>query len=229
MCGATRSPTTRLQEIPVPFLHESALSNFAGAAISDFYVIESPDISEPDSQRVRMLQTWLQISGDGTGASRAALALPPAISGRMSTMSMFSGAVGMEAIVPMHAEESFLLYGGAHSISGPDGGTAVFGPNGENLVLSSGVSINDPFGDNSINEGKNYSTVHVLNLEAEAPQTAEQSDHEMFGFTAGMVEESVDFRAGVAPMHSGAEGGFRIQFNADDNKVGGDLDRDGSA
>ena len=60
-----------IQGVPVPFFRAGLIDDFSGAAISDIYVVKSPDLTGEDPQHVRLLQAWLQISGTGTDQQSA--------------------------------------------------------------------------------------------------------------------------------------------------------------
>ena len=220
-----------IQGVPVPFFRAGLIDNFAGAAISDAAVILSPDISSPDSQHVRFLQTWLQISGSGL-AQQSAVGVNAGdfFSDNGTDYAFRSGRRG--SYRSDASDGAGLFFGALNSVAGPNGGTEVFGPNGANFVLSSDISGNDPFGDNTLDTGgANFSTVSVFNLTGSTPQSAQQSNHQLLGFSAGMIEESFVNSAGIsaAPMFSGlpellsSNAGFRINFNASSNRLGGDI------
>ncbi len=218
-----------IQQLPVPFFRAGLIDSFAGAANSDIYVIESPDISLPDSQHVRLLQTWLQISGTGANQQSAvgvtAGDFAPLDGGGYGLWTGRRGSYRSSA-----EDEATLEYGSLKTLGAPDGGTEVFGPNGSNFVLSTDVTGSDAFGDNAINSHSYFSTVHVANLVDDPVPDAPRADHQLLGFASGMVEEARSGTPGtsVTSMYSDAsqfsdQAGFRIASSSGSNQVGGDL------
>ncbi|MBP0617748.1 hypothetical protein, partial [Jiella mangrovi] len=138
------------------------------------------------------------------------------------------------------AAPSSLFSGAVATAAGPQGGSEVFGPNGENLVVTRDIETGEYFrdlrADGSV--GPVFSTIHVLNLGAETPAAAYAADNgtsrslggvTLSGFAAGTAE---GFLPGITEGGFGSVGGtsgrdpsaMRIAFDDATNSIGGYLE-----
>jgi hypothetical protein len=212
-----------IQGTPVPFMLD-AMPSYDNLVTSDFFVIDTPDLGDSP---VRMFQSWLVIDGQGEDQVSAV---------GVNVLNMFDEAGGFStgrrgSYRPFADSTSFSMAGGVASVPMVNGEGSVFGENGENMVLSTEIAINDYMGDSGANMAEfsgGFSTIHVLNLVETGVADPLRSDRELSGFSAGVVDEVV-FGDGpgsgeqvpVPMMSSLDDVGIDLRLDPTTNNVGG--------
>lgn len=216
-----------IQDLPVPFFSADAGDfSFEGAAITPFLILETPDpgLTAPEP---RFLQTWLTIEGEGPDQVSAVGVNVGAVFDD-SGLRLATGARG--SFRPDALSTSFVERGGPATVNAiVDGDSDFFGTNAENFVLSQELTPPDAFGGSpafsTADFPEEFGTIHVANLEVEAPVSIARTTRSLDGFSAGLVE--VNFRldgedsnayvlseAVVTPT-------FTIELDASRNSIGG--------
>ncbi|GGD11534.1 FecR family protein [Aureimonas glaciei] len=227
-----------IQQLPVPFFSASAIgTEFSGASISDFYLLERPG-NDPSSV---FLQSWLLISGeDQNQRSAVGVNVGNILTAGDGALNVDYGRRGSFRNDPLGFSSH--MSGTISSLALAKGGNEIFGRNGENLVLTGDSEANDYFRDADVFGGPSpiYSTFHVLNLEEEVPRAQFSADRgatrelgQIRGFSAGLIES--DDPDGGYIQELGTSGidpnSFFIDFQADRDTLGGELQiasRDGT-
>ncbi len=124
-----------IQQVPVPFFRDGVIDDFSNAAISDVLLVESPDTD----QHARALETWLVINGTGAD-QQSAVGVTAGSFFDDGTGDYIYGSSRRGSYRADSADPSSIFYGSLNSVAGPDGGDQVFGPNGENFLLSTDIS-----------------------------------------------------------------------------------------
>jgi hypothetical protein len=227
--GFTRDP---LQDIAVPFLQARSLDT-AGAAITDFYVVEP---QAGTSATPQIFQSWLLIDGAGTQQQSA-------IGVNVGSIDTYQGALqlGFSRRGSYRAaadETSFQFFGGVGTYAAPGGGHQIFGSQGQYLVLGPDPSVNDSFIDAAADhsDGSTFGSFHLLSLASEVPLSAFVSQgassralaetDAIIGFASGLAEGvRGDGSLYLFPFVSGSDpGNVFISFDGERNRLGGEID-----
>ncbi len=121
-----------------------------------------------------------------------------------------------------------VFFGSLQTVGGPDGGDQVFGPNGENFVLSTEINPAnlDAFGD--IPDPDNsvfFSTIHVANLvDDNVELTAPVTSRNISGYAAGVME-GWDGGGSYPPViiRNVDSDNFEMSFDAGSHTFGADM------
>jgi len=214
-----------LQGIAVPFMMNNPDFDFSSASNSDLLVAES---ATPADNSVRAMQTWLAITGTGTD--------------QKSAIGVNVGALGGDGNFLMDRRGSYRgasdgvsseLFGSAASLAGPSG-QSVFGGNGQNFVLSAGLSPGGAFYDAAADgfaSGAPFSTVHVANRGSSDPDVARTLSGAYDGFAAGALEGAVKFGGEVDSIGSFVPntllysnfGDVKFSFDPQSRSLGGSI------
>jgi len=220
----------------IPFVYAPGFDgvNLSGAVSSDFLVAGTPG-GNPDVV-ARGLQAWIVIDGTGAGQKSGLGIMSGAVTLLDDDVSYgFSGSRGgssrLDPSTGMMRHE-----GGVVSVASGEGGSSIFGPNGEYMVLTNEPRLSDypdydpdSFRDASAGEfgaGVNFSTGHVGNLISTDTGTTHGKDGRTLNGFSSIAMETISgrvARAGKARMefdaangtfkavltsHSGSEIGF---------------------
>lgn len=174
--GLTADP---LQGVAVPFMTDNPAFDFDAAEISDLKVAEASDMANG----ARAFQTWLTIDGTGTDQTSAIGVNVGALGADGLTMDR-RGSYRTDSGGP-----AYTLFGNAGTL-GNGAGASIFGPDGENFVISDDMPgepghFYDSPADGSM-DGGDFATTHVGNLEGTATPTRSLSGT-YGGFVAGLV------------------------------------------
>lgn len=220
-----------LQQIAVPFMSSEAIgSDYQTADITDFYVLEG-DANGTASPLV--FQSWLSIRGQGPSQVSAVGVNVGDISTVPGSADAFLGRRGSYRADPF--AEAFTLFGGIASLGGAEGGNAIFGSNGQNLVLLNDFAHNEQFNDDaSTTSSDPFATLHVLGLaeETSAPQfiadrgtSRDLAGRTINGFSAAL-EEGVGVSGAKLLLRStsGSDPSMtRLSFDGPSHAVGAEI------
>ena len=224
--------------VPVPFMEDVGL-DYSGAAITDVAIVEgSGDGSNP-----RLLQTWLTISGAGADqTSGVGVNLGSFFESSDGSLQFNSGSgSGRRGSYRTASDAPSALFSGAvATVAGPAGGSQVFGPNGENLVVTRDIETDEFFRDLPADGNRldRFSTIHVLNLTEETPAATFAADQgttrslggiTLSGFAAGTAEVYLPNSPGGNFTTSGGTSGsdltnMQIAFDSNSNSIGGEIE-----
>ncbi|BDA83458.1 hypothetical protein Sa4125_10000 [Aureimonas sp. SA4125] len=227
-----------IQRLPVPFFSAASIgTEFSGASISDFYLLERPG-SNPSST---FLQSWLLITGEGP-LQRSAVGVS---AGSIQTagdgsLNVDFGRRGSFRGDPLGFSSH--MSGTITSLGLATGGSEIFGRNGENIVLAGDSEDNDYFRDVEVFGGpaSTFSTFHVLNLEEEVPRAQFSADRgatrslgQIRGFAAGLIESYGADNGYIQELGTSGfdPNAFTIDFQAERDTLGGEVQivsRDGT-
>ncbi|WP_378943119.1 FecR domain-containing protein [Mesorhizobium sp. ANAO-SY3R2] len=205
--------------IPFTYAPRFAGVDLTGAVSSDFLVAGTPGGSDPDVA-ARGLQAWIVIDGTGSGQKSAIGVMTGAISLLEDDVSYgFNGDRGGSD--RLDASDGTTAHKGkVVSVAGGNGGSSIFGPGGQYVVLT-----NDPenpyssFRDEANYPGSDqvdFSTGHVGNLASNDTSVARSyGGRTLNGFSsiALSVNGTTSARAGTVEMQfDAANATFRAQF-----------------
>lgn len=209
-----------IQQLGVPFMTDTI--DLSGAASSDLLVAET---GNPADGSAKVFQSWLAINGVGPDQTSAIGVNVGAVDGDGFTLQRRGSISPGDGVLP------YSLYGEASALSGASGG-AIFGPNGENFVVSEATpGVGDHFydlpGDASA-PGSGFSTIHVGNLETTAtPSRTLSGTYQGF---ASAVMAGVAFDSEGVPIsttqglaYNTDPGSVTVDFNPAAKSVGGVL------
>lgn len=217
-----------LQNSVIPFNRANALpGSQAGAAVSDFYMIEGQGFLGMNA-----LQASLLISGTGLAqVSEIGVNAAPAYTDNSGNLMLDFSRRG--SLLGDATDVAHSFYGGISTLGGATGGSRFFGSNGQNLVLGQTVDINDTFGDSGFPH--DFGSMHALNLESE--QTAANfvasngstrvlgQQAPIRGFASG-VERGFNYNSNQTYLFntvSASPDDVQINFNGGNNTLGGEL------
>lgn len=210
--------------VAIPFADTSRLSglDLSGAVSSDLLIVGTPnDSSYPTPVTARGLQAWLVIDGTGASQKSAVGIMTGEISGSGTTYGFTGERGGSERLSAANGSTSYT--GTVASAAVADNGTAIFGTNGDYMILSNAIGSNASSYTDQGNHNawppvsETFSTTHVASLttvdttatRALAGQTLE--GYSAVGFTRNGVTTAL---AGTARFtFNGNDGTFRATFN----------------
>ncbi|MFC6486435.1 FecR family protein [Nitratireductor sp. GCM10026969] len=212
-----------IQGVGVPFVTNHPNLDFSTATISDFLLVE-PTAGGDGSGRV--LQTWIMLDGAGASQKSAIGVNVGALAGdgsgftldRRGSYRVFSN------------ERSYQYFGTAAALAG-SAGTAIFGRNGENFVVSDSQADAGHFYDSAADAylaGQDFSTIHVGNLENRVASPGRSLTGTYQGFAAGLVETVYDAGDGVTVSdrilgRSAGPQDMTIAFDTASKSIGGSI------
>lgn len=200
--GLTADP---IQQLGVPFMMNTI--DVSDAASSDLLIAGT---GNPADGSAKVFQSWLAINGIGPTQTSAIGVNVGALAGDGFTLQRRGSISPGGGVLP------YSLYGEASALSGASG-AAIFGPNGENFVVSEATpGAGDHFYDlpgNPSAPGPGFSTIHVGNLETTGTPSRTLSGPYQ-GFASAVM-------AGVAFESAGAPGSPTLGFayNSDPDSV----------
>jgi hypothetical protein len=210
-----------IQQIPVPLFQTGLIDNFSNAAITPFYLVESPNI--PDGPDARLFQAWLVINGTGPSQESAVGITASNIN---STDPRFDGYAAIGGRRGSYRESgtssSFHLFGGTATVQGPTGGDTFFGPNAESFVLSGDDTLGNSPSDQEVSGVPSISTAHVAHLTSETDKSnLTRTDRTLSGFSAGMLQGWAESGGPHAPTPTIGE--IDVEFDVPSSRVGGEI------
>lgn len=204
-----------IQGVAVPFMTDNPAFDFATATVSNLLIAE-PDAGGDGSGRV--FQAWLMIDGTGQAQKSAIGVNVGALTGEGFSLDR-RGSYRVTS-----GDASYHLFGRAATLAGT-GGTGIFGPNGENFVLTDSLDGTGYFYDSAAGAfvaGADFSTIHVGNLEAETANPGRSISGTYEGFAAGVIEGVFDTGDGTAfSDRSTIDTDITIAFNPETRSLGG--------
>ena len=216
-----------IQDIAVPFFRADLIGSVAGAASTDFYLVEQTD---PTQTAVRAFHAWLLIDGQGA-AQRSAVGV---VAGGVDTDDDNEYGIQMGRRGGYRADAmatSFISTGGIETAEGPVDGDEFFGPNGENFLLNYGLEgMNDSFFQSPSNRNEPdpgaFGTTHVANLIDETPKgDFSRTSRDLRGFSAAALE-SWSLSGGPQDptiIMSDDVNGVDLRMNATNSNIGGTI------
>ena len=199
-----------IQQLGVPFMTDTI--DLSSAASSDLLIAET---GNPADGSAKVFQSWLAINGSGPDQTSAVGVNVGALGGDGFTLQRRGSISPGGGVLP------YSLYGQASALSGASSG-AIFGPNGENFVVSEATpGVGDHFydlpGDASA-PGSGFSTIHIGNLETTGTSSRTFSGTYQ-GFASAVMAGTVFVSGGVP---SGTIQG--LAYNSDPASVKVDFD-----
>ncbi|WP_190236140.1 FecR domain-containing protein [Allorhizobium terrae] len=218
--------------------------NFANAASSDLLIAVTPAPTDT-SILAKGLQGWLVISGEGE-SQQSAIGMT---TGKISLLDDdvtygFSGKRGGSDRLSANGV-TYYASGNIGSVAGANGGDAIFGSNGQYLVVTNtldgtGSFLKDAVSYNSdgIEDETSFSTIHVGNLTSTTTSTQAYAGKTMQGFSSIALSED-GATSSVFGKVSMTFNASQSSFSADFSRIDGDsfsyndrigfTDRDGGA
>lgn len=213
----------------IPFAYAPRLSgiDMSGAVSSDLLVAGTPGNSNPDIA-AKGLQAWLVIDGTGAGQKSAIGVTTGSIALLGDGVSYgFVGERGGSERLDA-SEGSLSYHGDIASAAGANGGTSIFGSNGQNFVLTN--DLDDPgarfedeanYGLSPAGGDAEFSTSHVANLVSTDTSASTSYDGKTltgYNSVAMSVNGSPVLKAGTTSMtFNAANGTFSALFQQFDD------------
>ncbi|MHA6645284.1 FecR family protein [Mesorhizobium sp. A623] len=209
-----------IQGLGVPFMMDTG--GLSSAVSSDLLIAET---GNPADGSAKVFQSWLAINGSGSSQTSAIGVNVGELTGDGFTLQRRG------SISPGGGALPYGLYGDASALSGASGG-AIFGPDGENFVVTeASPGVGDHFydlPDDASGSGSGFSTIHVGNLETtDTPSRTLSGPYQGF---ASAVMAGVEFDPSGALIstkrgfaYNSDPGSVTVDFNPAARSVGGVL------